>query len=170
MGVLLRLAVWIVQAQAESRGWLEQNGALIVAVLALLGTVATGYWGWRQKKQPTGEAQLDDERQYRQELRTENRDVKAEILEVRKLNKALNLQNDELLKENASLLSIKSELEGQNRKLDEQITLLLDEARKRDAKITELNASIADLIIKVQSLERRRTDRGTEARKDDNSN
>lgn len=149
--------VWVVQfvqAQAETRGWLEANGALVVSVLALLGSAATGYWGWRQKKQPTGEAQLDDERQYRLELRSENRDLKAEIMEVEKLNDNLTTQNRELRKENTNLSEIKD-------KLEKQIGLLVEEKKQRDVEVAALKEDVLRLHRLVTKLETQLEDRKT---------
>ena len=155
-------ALWLAQTQVQARGWLEENGALIVAVLALIGSLGTGYWGWKQKRTPTGEAQLDDERQYRLELRAENKDLKAEVVELEKLNDALNTQNKQLRKENEQLAEIRAKLEAQN-------TLLVEQAQHRDREIQALKEDVARLTRDVTRLERRREPR-TEAGNDSPSN
>jgi predicted RNase H-like nuclease (RuvC/YqgF family) len=152
----MQAAVWLMQ----TRGWLEDNGALIVAGLALMGTMATGYWGWKQKRTPTGEAQLDDERQYRMELRTEVKEQRVEIAELEKLNDTLTLQNKQLQRENEQLAEIRAKLELQNQTLIEQ-------AAQRDKEIASLKEDVYRLNRQVSELERRRVDTGRAARKED---
>lgn len=145
-------SILYILAQANERDWLAQNGALLVAVLALMGTAVTGWWGWRQKKTPTGEAQLDDERQYRLELRSENRDLKAEIAEVEKLNDNLTMQNRELRKENANLSEIRDQLE-------KQCALLVEEKKQRDVEVAALKEDVLRLHRLVTKLETQLEDR-----------
>ena len=149
----------------QSQDWFATNGALLVAVVALVSAIATGIIGIKQKRTPTGEAQLDDERQYRLELRSENRDLKAEVAAVEKLNDTLTAQNRQLQKENEKLTEIKETLEVNNQSLQEKVVELMAEVKRQAAKITELNGSIADLTLKVKGLERRR-----EPRTGDNDN
>jgi dephospho-CoA kinase len=159
----MQAVVWLMQ----TRGWLEDNGALIVAGLALMGTMATGYWGWKQKRTPTGEAQLDDERQYRMELRAEVKEKRVEVAELEKLTDALTTQNKQLQRENEKLIEIKDMLEANNKALQEKVSQLMAEVGQQKARITELNGSIADLTLTVKELERRRVDTGRAARKED---
>lgn len=137
--------LYYVQVSGEP-DWLARYGSLILAILAIFGTGVTGYWGWQQKKTPTGEAKLDDERQYRLELRTENRDLKAELAEVEKLNDNLSSLNRELRKENQSLRGIK---EG----LDVHLKILVDEKAQRDAEVLELKENVVRLSRQVTRLE-----------------
>lgn len=137
---------------AQAQDWLSQNGALLVAVLALMGTVATGYWGWKQKRTPTGEAQLDDERQYRMELRSENKDQKAEIVALNKQVDELVTQNRQLRREIEELSDIKEQLEAQNK-------MLLEEKERTAQRIKELEADVLRLTRQVGQLEQRRTPR-----------
>lgn len=139
-------------ALLQTQDWLAQNGALLISVVALLSAVATGVIGIKQKRTPTGEAQLDDERQYRHELRSENKDLKVELAEVEKLNDNLTTQNKQLQKENDTLTAIKLQLEEQNRTLIEQ-------AAQRDKEIRELKEDVARLTRDVTRLERRREPR-----------
>lgn len=133
-------------AQANEQGWLAQNGALLVAVLALMGTAVTGWWGWKQKRTPTGESQLDDERQYRLELRSENRDIKAEVQAIEVLNDTLTDQNRQLRKENAALLEIREQLE-------KQCALLMEEKKQRDVEVSALKEDVLRLHRLVTKLE-----------------
>lgn len=138
--------ILVMLAQANEENWLAQNGALLVAVLALIGTVVTGWWGWKQKRTPTGEAQLDDERQYRLELRSENRDLKAEVTAIEALNDTLTDQNRQLRKENTQLTEIK---EG----LEKQCALLVEEKTQRDLEIVALKEDVLRLHRLVTKLE-----------------
>ena len=136
----------------QSQDWLAQNGALLVAVVALISALGTGIIGIKQKRTPTGEAQLDDERQYRLELRSENKDLKAELSEVEKLNDNLTTQNKQLKRENDTLTEIKVKLEEQNR-------ILIEQAAHRDKEIQALKEDIQRLTRDVTRLERRREPR-----------
>lgn len=133
-------------AQTNTDNWLAQNGAFLVAVLALMGSALTGWWGWKQKRTPTGEAQLDDERQYRLELRGENRDLKAEVAAIEVLNDTLTDQNRQLRKENAHLSEIKESLE-------KQCAILVEEKAQRDQEVAALKEDVLRLHRLVTRLE-----------------
>lgn len=139
-------SVMYLLAQASEDNWLAQNGALLVAVLSLVGSALAGWWGWKQKRTPTGEAQLDDERQYRLELRSENRDLKSEIQAIEVLNDTLTDQNRQLRKENASLTEIKENLER-------QLVMLTEEKAQRDIEVAALKEDVLRLHRLVTKLE-----------------
>lgn len=128
MLTLLAAALMLVQAQAQ--GWFEQNSGIIIAIIAILGTAVQGYMGTRQKRTPTGEAQLDDERAYRLELRTENRDLRTEKV-------ALEDENDVL--------------RAKNRELDNQVGVMRDAQEKHAALVKELQAQIAEKDLELKT-------------------
>jgi predicted nuclease with TOPRIM domain len=111
------------------------DDATFQALLALGSAIAGGVGvKFIERVTPSKDRQLDDAAQIRQELREENRQLRTEM-------NAVNVRNDDLVRENAMLAA----------KADSQQRVIEEQAKRID----ELKAMLLEQSQRIERLERR---------------
>lgn len=125
--------------------WLGQNYAFTLALFSLFGTIVTGFIGWRQRKEVSGDREADQEEEIRNELRAENKDFRAQIKTQNAEIDVLKEQNDELKRQNERLQTLLDQSEKRNKELTERNSALEVEMGKLKVDVFRLTRKVTEL-------------------------
>ena len=132
--------------QQITGGGFDLEPGVIIALIALLGTALTGWWGYRQRKTVSGDTDLQFRQQFSEGIQKANIELERGHKELEKSNRELEEQNRVLTRQNAKLDEL-------NQAQAEQIASLKAEAAMRTQQIAILEQNILSLNRRITQLE-----------------